>query len=106
MAFEDEHGIPGAAPAAAGLTPGGSDMPPDAGGAGEDDPGKDDAIHIAADMLPPGIAEGDTLKCTGMDENGAQFELVKGAAPGGGGDDWESAFRKEMSPQNPTAEAS
>jgi hypothetical protein len=97
----------GAAPAAAGLTPGGSDMPPGAGGAepGADDPGKSDAIHIQADMLPPGIAEGDTLKCTGMDENGAQFELVKGAATSTG-ESWEEGFRRDMSPQNPTAEAS
>lgn len=84
-------------------------MPPGAGGeepGGDDDPGKSDAIHIQADMLPPGIAVGDSLKVTGMDDNGAQFELVKGAAPGGGEDDWETKFRAEMSPTNPTAEAS
>jgi len=51
------------------------------------------------------MAEGDMLKCTGMDENGCSFDLVKGEAENSG-DDWESAFRKEMSPQQPREEAS
>ena len=103
MAYDPTNA--GAAPAAAGLEGGGSDMPgAEPGGEGAADQ-QSEAIHIQADMLPPGIAPGDTLKCTGMDDNGAQFELVKGSAPAGG-DDWETQFRAEMSPQKPTAEAS
>lgn len=65
---------------------------------------KAEAIHIQSDMLPQGIKEGDMLKCTGMDENGCQFELVKGEPAGG--EDWESGFRKEMSALSPSKEAS
>ena len=72
---------------------------------GEGAAGQSETIHIASDMLPPGIKEGDTLKCTGMDENGAQFELVKGEGPSEG-TSWEHDFRKEMSATSPTQEAS
>jgi hypothetical protein len=66
---------------------------------------KSDTIHIQSDLLPPGIKEGDMLKVTGMDENGCQFELVKGEQEGKG-EDWESGFRKEMSALTPSEEAS
>ena len=97
MAYGDEPGTP---PAAAGLEAGGSDMPAQAGGEQAAEP-----IHIQADMLPPGIKEGDSLKCTGMDENGCAFELVKGAEPAVGGESWEDGFRKEMSARSPREEA-
>ena len=67
--------------------------------------GQKETIHIQSDMLPQGIAEGDCLHCTGMDENGAQFELEKGEGPNTG-ESWEDSFRKEMSASAPTQEAS
>jgi hypothetical protein len=89
------------APAAAGLEAGGGE----AGGEGA--AGQSEPIHIAADMLPQGIAEGDMLKCTGMDENGCSFELVKGEGQTGeDGTSWEDDFRNEMSPRQPQQEAS
>ena len=95
MPYNDKPGM-----AADGLEAGGSDMPMDKGGSGEMEP-----IHIQADMLPPGIAEGDMLKCTGMDENGCSFELVKGEAKPAD-ESWEDGFRKEMSSRMPSEEAS
>ena len=92
MAYEDQSGSP---PAAAGLDAGGSDMPNQKG----------EPIHIQADMLPPGIKEGDMLKCTGMDDNGCSFELVKGAMEEQG-ESWEDGFRKDMSARAPREEAS
>ena len=79
----------------AGATPGASDMPK-GDGAGE-------PVHIAADQLPPGIKEGDCLRCTGMDESGCTFEIEAGE---GGekkeeGTPWEEDFRASMSPKAP-----
>lgn len=91
----DEAGKP---PAAAGLDAG-SETP------GEGEAGEDKTIHIASDMLPPGIKEGDCLHCTGMDDNGCQFELEKGEGPATG-ESWEDGFRRDMSASNPTEEAS
>lgn len=97
MAYDQE--TPGQPPAADGLEAGGSDMPKGDGAQEQAEP-----IHIQSDMLPQGIKEGDMLKCTGMDENGCQFELVKGEATPE--PSWEDKFRADMSPQNPTEEAS
>ena len=99
MAYQPSSG---AAPAGADL-----EAPPTApaAAAGDDDPGKDDTIHIQADMLPPGVKVGDCLHCTGMDENGCQFELEKGEGPATG-ESWEDGFRKEMSAMAPKEEAS
>jgi hypothetical protein len=97
MPYEDKSGTP---PAAAGLEAGSGDAAMGEGAADQAEP-----IHIQADMLPPGIAEGDMLKCTGMDENGCSFELVKGQAEPAK-ESWEEGFRKEFSPQQSTEEAS
>ena len=66
---------------------------------GGEQAGAAEAIHIPSDLLPSGIKEGDTLKCTGMDENGASFEMVKGEE-GGGEDEWSKEFRESMSPRS------
>ena len=89
----------GASPAADDLQEGGG------GDTGEKTGESQDTIHIQSDMLPPGIKEGDCLHCTGMDENGCQFELEKGEGPKTG-ESWEDSFRKEMSATKPTEEAS
>lgn len=76
-------------------TPAGDQL---SGGMGDE--GKaDKSIHIPADALPPGIKEGDTLKCVAMDENGCSFELTSSTAKDDG-EAWEKDFRKEMSPQS------
>jgi hypothetical protein len=80
-------------------------VPGEESAGGEGATGQSETIHIASDMLPPGIKEGDCLHCTGMDENGCQFELEKGEGPNTG-ESWEEGFRRDMSAQNPTAEAS
>jgi len=92
--------MPGKDPEPAGDMAGGSDMPPEKEGMEQNEP-----IHIQADMLPPGIKEGDCLHCTGMDENGCSFELEKGEGPATG-ESWEDGFRKEMSARSPREEAS
>lgn len=61
-------------------------------------------IRIPSDLLPPGIKEGDVLRCTSMDENGCSFEHEP-AMEQSEGESWEADFRKEMSPQTPTSEA-
>jgi len=60
-------------------------------------------VHIPSDVLPPGIKEGDMLRCTAMDENGCTFEHEPAAAEEG--ESWEQDFRKEMSPQTSQSEA-
>ena len=86
-------------PAAAGLGAG-AEM-----AGGENAASQTVPIHIAADMLPPGIKEGDMLKCTGMDEAGCSFELVRGGGEPEG-ESWEADFRKSMSARQPQEEAS
>lgn len=95
MAYQEKPGMAG--DALSDETPGadGSAAP----GTSE---GADETIHIPADVLPPGIKEGDCLRCTGMDENGCMF--TKESADEG--TPWESDFRREMSPREPQQEAS
>ena len=88
-----------------GNSPMGDDMPDKMGGGEGATDQKAEPIHIASDMLPPGIKEGDCLHCTAMDENGCSFELEKGEGPDTG-ESWEDSFRKEMSASAPTQEAS
>lgn len=84
-------------------TPAGDQLAGSAAGTGDE--GKaDKSIHIPADALPPGIKEGDTLKCVAMDENGCSFQLTSSTAKDEG-ESWEKDFRKEMSPQNSKEEA-
>ena len=90
MPYEDQSGPP---PAAEGLDSSGGDAV------------EKETIHIQSDMLPQGIKEGDCLHCTGMDENGCQFELEKGEGPETG-ESWEDSFRKEMSAMSPQEGAS
>ena len=70
---------------------------------GEAAAGQAGEIHIPSDLLPPGIKEGDTLRCTAMDENGCTFEHEPAKEMG---PSWEEDFRSSMSPQKPEQEAS
>lgn len=56
-------------------------------------------IQIPSDALPDGIAKGDTLVCTGTDENGCTFELKKAEAEEEDGEEkWAEDIRGAMSP--------
>lgn len=68
-----------------------------------DTPADQGEVQIPSDVLPPGIKEGDRLRCTAMGENGCSFVLEPGESPKE--ESWESDFRKEMSPQSPQQEA-
>ena len=83
-----------------GPTPAGNDLQ----NAGDMAAGKEGEIHIPSDVLPPGIKEGDILRCTAMDENGCTFEHEP--AEEDMGPAWEDDFRSSMSPQKPEQEAS
>ena len=88
-----------------GNSPMAGDMEGAGGDMAGDDAGQKETIHIQSDMLPQGIKEGDCLHCTGMDENGCQFELEKGEGPNNG-ESWEDGFRKDMSAMSGDQEAS
>ena len=70
---------------------------------GEVAAGQEGEIHIPSDLLPPGIKEGDVLRCTAMDENGCTFEHEPAKEMG---PSWDEDFRSSMSPQKPEQEAS
>ena len=83
-----------------GPTPAGNDLQT----TGDMAAGKEGEIHIPSDVLPPGIKEGDILRCTAMDENGCTFEHEP--AEEDMGPSWEQDLRSSMSPQKPEQEAS
>lgn len=68
-------------------------------------PAEGGAIQIPSQYLPPGIKEGDTLRCTAMSEDGCTFEHEAAGGDGSEGEAWEQDFRKEMSPQQPQSQA-
>lgn len=61
------------------------------------------SIQIPSEYLPPNIKEGDSLRCTTMDESGCSFVLETGETAEE--PEWEDDFRKEMSPREPQQEA-
>lgn len=67
---------------------------------GADQGADDKSIHIPADALPPGIKQGDTLKCVAADEGGFTFELTSSTAQDDSAS-WEADLKHEMSPQTP-----